>query len=261
MDRLISFAVTEADMESILFYTAGTVEQVLYPLAGKLERNYRESSARPFLAALAGPPGSGKSAIAAVLRTLLQERGLPAIVLPMDGFHRKNEELSSMRIRLRGEEVTLLSIKGAKETYDVESLIKSILQLREGSLTHWPLYSRTLHEPVERGIPLCNAEALYIIEGNYLLLDKEPWKEMLPLFDKKILITSRERILRRRIIRRKIRGGYRRREAALHFRRSDCRNIREVSDGSGHFDYLLAQEGKYRYRLPMECKTSTPKKL
>jgi pantothenate kinase len=250
MDRLISFSVTEADMKSTLFYTARTLEQALYPLAGNLERDYRESSSRPFIVGLAGPPGSGKSALAAVLRTLLKEKGLTAIVLPMDGFHRKNEELHSTHIRLRGGEATLLSIKGAKETYDVENLVKNILQLREGSLAHWPLYSRTLHEPVERGIPLPDAEVLYIIEGNYLLLDMEPWKGLLPLFDRKILISARERNLRRRLIRRKMRGGYRRRDAARHFRRSDRRNIREVSECSRRFDYLLVQEGKYRYSLP-----------
>ena len=249
MGRLIRFAVTESGMESTLLYTARTLKQALHPLALKLENDYLSTTTRPFIAAVAGPPGCGKSALAAVLCALLQREGLSAVVLPMDGFHRKNEDLRAESIRIEGREVTLLNIKGARETYDVESLIESTKLLREGSLAYWPLYSRTLHEPVERGIPLGHAEALYLMEGNYLLLDIDPWKRLLPLYDRKILILSRERMLRRRIIRRKMRGGYIRREAAGHFRRSDRRNIREVSERSGSFDYLLAQEGRYRYRL------------
>jgi hypothetical protein len=236
-------------MESTLLYTARTVTHALHPLALKLENDYLSATSRPFIAALAGPPGSGKSALSAVLCALLQREGLSATVLPMDGFHRKNDDLRSESIRIEGREVTLLNIKGARETYDVESLIESAKLLREGALSHWPLYSRTLHEPVERGIPLVHAEALYLIEGNYLLLDADPWKKLLPFLDRKILIASRERMLRRRIIRRKMRGGYTRREAAAHFRRSDRHNIREVSERSGSPDYLLAQEGRYRYRL------------
>ena len=249
---MICFDITESDMKSTLRFTDGTLKETLYPLVDTLRRDYERFSHRPFILALAGPPGSGKSAISAVLRILLGEKGIAVTVLPMDGFHKRNEALRSGTIHLAGEEVSLLSLKGARETYDTESFARCLTRLRDGERFYWPLYSRVLHEPVNRGIHVRDAGALYVIEGNYLLLNEKPWKSLVPLFDRKILIVSRERFLRRRIIRRKMRGGYTRKEAAAHYRRSDRRNIREVMDRSENSDYLLVQTGKYRYTL-VQC--------
>ena len=56
--------------------------------------------------AIAGPPGSGKSHMAAAICTHLGEA---SCTIPMDGFHLDNSVL---------EERGLLQIKGAAETFD-----------------------------------------------------------------------------------------------------------------------------------------------
>ena len=249
MGRLTCFDITESDMKTTLRFTDNTLKETLHPLVDMLRRDYEGSYRSPFILALAGPPGSGKSAIAAVMRILLGERGITVAVLPMDGFHKRNDELRSSTIRLAGGEVSPLSLKGAKETYDTESFALCLKRLRNGERFFWPLYSRVLHEPVNRGIHVGDTGALCIIEGNYLLLNEEPWKNLVSLFDRKVLIVTRERFLRGRIIRRKMRGGYTRKEATAHYFRSDRRNIREVMENSDDADYLLVQTGKYRYTL------------
>jgi hypothetical protein len=140
-------------------------------------------------------------------------------------------------------------MKGARETYDTEELSHSLGRLKGGDRFFWPLYSRTLHEPVERGIHIENRECLYIVEGNFLLLDLDPWRGFFELFDRSILIRSSMRLVRRRMIARKIRGGYSRAEARSHFRRSDRRNIAEVTNRSTDHDYLLIHRSRYRYTL------------
>jgi hypothetical protein len=67
------------------------------------------------------------------------------------------------------------------------------------------------------------------------------------------------RYLRRRIIERKVRGGYERTEAVSHFRRSDRYNIAEVWAYSKNFDYLLEQRGRFGYILKrMKLKSVKP---
>jgi pantothenate kinase len=249
MNRLISFNITESDMEWILFYTKQTAHGAFRPLADKLAGQYHTASMRPYCVALGGPPGSGKSAIAGVLRDMLSEAGITTIVLPLDGFHRRNEELKSTHILLDGCSVSLLALKGASETYDTDRLQDSLALLKKGEKFYWPIYSRITHEPSEEGLLIDNPQALYLIEGNYLLLQRKPWASMRPFFDKAIYIESREGLLRKRILMRKMRGGYSGRDAHRHFRQSDRRNIREILDDSGGWDYRLIHTGRFRYVL------------
>ncbi len=63
---------------------------------------------RGYVFGLAGPPGSGKSTVAAHLAG-----ALGAVVVPMDGFHLDNTELDRLRFR---------DVKGAPETFDADGL-------------------------------------------------------------------------------------------------------------------------------------------
>ena len=102
---------------------------------------------------------------------------------------------------------------------------------------------------MEDGILINNSQGLYIIEGNYLLLQKQPWLQMRSLFDRAIFIQSREGLLKKRIVTRKKRGGYSGSYARHHFQRSDRHNIREVLIHSGAWDYRLLHTGRYSYEL------------
>jgi pantothenate kinase len=248
MSRLVSFTITESDMEWSLFYTRETIDESLRPLAAELALQYESNASRPYCVALGGPPGSGKSAIAAVLRDMLSVPGITAIVLPLDGFHRRNEELRSTHIIQGGRSVSLLALKGASETYDIDRLQENLARLRTGEKFHWPIYSRITHETSEKGLLIDNPQALYLIEGNYLLLQRKPWVSMRSFFDKTIYIESREGLLKKRILMRKMRGGYSGRDARRHFRKSDRRNISIIMEHSGNFDYLLEHRGDYSYR-------------
>ena len=76
----------------------------------------RAHHAQRFLVAIAGPPGAGKSRLAAELHDILPE-GTSAVV-PMDGFHFDNAVLEQRGLSAR---------KGAPETFDFagfEALLK-----------------------------------------------------------------------------------------------------------------------------------------
>jgi pantothenate kinase len=249
MNRLVSFTITESEMTWTLHYTRRTVYGAFRLLVDELAAQYQAASMRPYCVALGGPPGSGKSAIAAVLGDMLSETGTTTVVLPLDGFHRRNRELKSTNIIRDGRSLSLYDLKGAGETYDTDRLHEYLARLRTGEKFYWPIYSRITHEPSEKGFLIENPQALYLIEGNYLLLQKEPWIGMRSLFDKAIFIASRQVLLKKRILMRKKSGGYSSRDARRHFHQTDRRNIREVLEDSGGWDYQLIHTGRFSYTL------------
>jgi hypothetical protein len=245
----VSFEIIESDLHHQIKYTWKTFNKTLLCLINQIIKIMDRVSDNRRLIAIAGPPGCGKSTIALTITELLKQHNINAVVLPMDGFHRKNSDLRANKTHIGKREVTLYDIKGAKETYDTAYLFKCIERLKRGEKFYWPIYSRSLHEPVENGILIDGKADVYFIEGNYLFLKTEPWSKLSSYFSLKIFIRSKKRFLRHRLISRKIKGGFSRREARDHYKLCDRRNIDEVLSNSTGFDFVLNQKGKYNYRL------------
>jgi pantothenate kinase len=249
MSRFYTFTITESELDFIIKYTKKSLEKAFFPLVRQIVEDFQNKGGQRYILCIAGPPGCGKSSIAKLLQILLEKQGIESQILPMDGFHLKNSVLKKKSVTIAGTETSLYSIKGAKETYSIETLVEYVQRLHRGDVFYWPTYSRTLHDPVDRGVRIDGGRYIYIVEGNYLLLLEHPWSQLQQYFDKRLFITSREFFLRPRVIRRKHMGGISRAEAHRHYRKSDRRNIREVLTNSGGYDWLLVQQGGYRYGL------------
>ncbi|ACL41449.1 phosphoribulokinase/uridine kinase [Pseudarthrobacter chlorophenolicus A6] len=118
---------------------------------------------------IAGAPGSGKSTLAARLQ---EEFGAgTAVVVPMDGFHLGNAVIDGTPLRAR---------KGAMDTFDAGGYLSLLRRLaaRDEAVVYAPEFRRTLDEPVAASIAVPADVPLVITEGNYLLADQEPWKEI-----------------------------------------------------------------------------------
>ena len=179
---------------------------------------------------LAAPPGAGKSTLAAVLERLAQSQpGMPRVqAVGMDGFHHTNAHLDRHTLDCPdGKPVSLRSIKGAPETFDVEGLARALHETRVSSdPVQWPAYSRVAHDVVADG-PIVSAP-IVIVEGNYLLFDESPWRDLAELCDLSIFVEAGEAMLRERLVARKVRGGLSRTEAERFFEQSDGKNARRV---------------------------------
>lgn len=142
--------------------------------------------------ALIGPPGSGKSTLADALAEALQATGHRAAVLPMDGFHYDDAVLTA-----RG----LLARKGAPETFDVAGFAHLLDRLRanQESEIAAPVFDRTLEvsRNAARLIP-ADVDCL-IVEGNYLLLDEDGWRDLANRFDLTVALDVEDAELRRRL--------------------------------------------------------------
>ena len=142
---------------------------------------------------IAGEPGSGKSTFAA----WIQQQFSPgtAVVVPMDGFHLGNAIIEGTPRRQR---------KGAIDTFDAGGYLSLLRRLarRDEPVVYAPEFRRTLDEPVAASIAVPADVPLVITEGNYLLAEQEPWKEVRAQLDEVWFVdTPRELRLERLIAR------------------------------------------------------------
>ncbi len=182
-----------------------------------------------FLAALAGPPGAGKSTLAAELVAAL---GKGAKAVPMDGFHYDDAVLIARNARDR---------KGAPDTFDVQGFRHLLTRLRVEEEVAIPLFDRDL-EISRAGADIIGPDdRILIVEGNYLLLNEAPWPELAPLFDLTIWIDVPETELDRRLLDRWAHYGKTPAEARAWIDGNDMPNIRRVSQGSRPADLVIRQ--------------------
>ena len=133
---------------------------------------------------LAGAPGSGKSTLAEALVARLPG----AVLLPMDGFHLDDRVLDA-----RG----LLARKGAPETFDAAGFVALLDRVRAGGEVVFPIFDRS-REIAIAGAGVIEAETrLVVVEGNYLLLDRDPWRAA--RYDLTVMLDVPEAELRRRL--------------------------------------------------------------
>jgi pantothenate kinase len=153
----------------------------------------RAANGARVVAAIAGAPGSGKSTQAERLAALLDARQPgSAIVLPMDGFHYDDLHLVPAGLRLR---------KGAPDTFDVGGLYHTLrrVRARDEPFVSVPVFDRDL-EIARAGARMIGAEVpIIIVEGNYLLLAREPWSRLRPLFDVAVLLDVPASVLHERL--------------------------------------------------------------
>ncbi|QDG89826.1 nucleoside/nucleotide kinase family protein [Pseudarthrobacter sp. NIBRBAC000502770] len=154
---------------------------------------------------IAGAPGSGKSTFAA----WLQEQFSPgaSVVVPMDGFHLGNAIIEGTPLRQR---------KGAIDTFDAGGYLSLLrrLSLRDEAVVYAPEFRRTLDEPVAASIAVPADVQLVITEGNYLLADQEPWKDVRAQLDEVWFLKTPPALRLQRLVERHVSFGMER-EAAV----------------------------------------------
>jgi pantothenate kinase len=122
---------------------------------------------------ITGAPAAGKSTLSRQLVAALDGR---AVEVGMDGFHFAQRELARLGRADR---------KGAPDTFDAVGYVALLRRLREAGpeVVYAPEFRRDLEEPIGSAIPVPPDVPLVVTEGNYLLLEAEPWRRVRPLLD------------------------------------------------------------------------------
>ena len=219
-------------------YSEEAIEKIVRPLLERMGKKH-DSEKRRILVMLAAPPGAGKSTFVSFLEHMAKEIILAKKVqaIGMDGFHRRQEYLTSHTTVVDGKEIPMVDIKGAPITFDLEALKNKIIELKENAVCKWPEYNRMLHNPVEDAIAV-DAD-IVLLEGNYLLLDEDGWRDISEYADYTISMKADPKMLRERLIDRKTASGNTREKAEKFVDFSDMANVRICLEHSKKADMEL----------------------
>jgi pantothenate kinase len=186
-----------------------SIAAAIFKRAGKSSR---------FIVAVAGPPGSGKSLLAERLHEVLPENS--SVVVPMDGFHFDDIVLNQRGLRPR---------KGAPETFDYAGFAALLKRIRAGEPDiAIPVFDRSM-ELSRAGAAIVGADVKFVlVEGNYLLLDEEPWTRLSGLFDFSIFLDVPRAELERRLMERWRGHGKSEEDARAWIASNDLPNVERV---------------------------------
>lgn len=181
--------------------------------------------------ALAGAPAAGKSTMAAALHRRLRDQKVASEVVQLDGFLLDTAVLDARGLRQR---------KGAPETVDAQGFLHLVRRLKAGGEVVAPVFDRSRDVAIA-GAQVVPADcAVVICEGNYLLFDEDPWRELGPLWD----LTARLDVplpeLRARLIQRWLDHGLSRAAATRRAESNDVANARRILDKELSAQLLLA---------------------
>lgn len=170
-----------------------------------------------FWLGLIGAPGSGKSTLSG---GLLERIGDQAVIIPMDGYHFSRAELDAMP-----DPTEAHRRRGAPFTFNAERFVRDLTLARDTGVGTFPTFQHGVGDPVEYGIELNRSKhRLVIIEGNYLLLDEEPWCHLVLLFDETWFIQVEIAIIRERLKQRFLANGLPEAAALERVESNDIRN-------------------------------------
>lgn len=229
-------------------YSEESVEHIFVPLLQKLTLLQKEKNKR-ILVMLAAPPAAGKSTMLSFLEHLSRntEGVTPITPIGMDGFHRYQSYLLSHTLLRDGKKIPMVDVKGTPETFDLEKLTAAIARVAAGAECGWPTYNRLLHNPTEDALWV--EGNIVVLEGNYLLLSWEGWRELQKYADFTMKIVANEKDLRDRLVSRKAASGASYADAVKFVEFSDLYNARICLRDSMDADLTLMMHADGEYTL------------
>lgn len=201
-------------------------------LAARVARLADAAAGRRVLVGVVGAPGSGKSTLAKRLANRLTAEGMPAVRVPMDGFHLADVALAERR---------LLDRKGAPETFDAHGYLNLLRRLRAetGHDVLAPGFERDLEQPIAASITVAPSHRVVVTEGNYLLDDADPWPAVRAELDEAWFVDLDDARRRSRLVDRHVKHGKTREAAQAWVDEVDEPNARRVLARSGTADLVV----------------------
>lgn len=184
-------------------------------------------SARVILG-ITGQPGVGKSTFAAALA-----KEIPgSVVLGMDGFH-----LAQSVLLARG----WAPRKGAVHTFDADGYVALLRRIRQDNgRTVWaPEFRRSIEDAIAGAVPVEPESRMVVTEGNYLLVEDDPWNQVPELCDEVWYLELPRDVRRARLTARHVGYGRSETEAWERTDGSDGKNAQLVASTRNRADVVV----------------------
>lgn len=214
--------VTEQDID--ISSLTDSQKEFYVDLFKEIVRLYQSKKKPRVIVGIAGPAGAGKSVIAAIFDEIAKQRPLPFKIetIGIDAFHYSNDFLLVNTI----DDEPLKNHKGRFDTYDVAKLAEALKRFSLGYGVSLPTYSRKTHDPIDDAINIKKGEAtLLIVEGLWLLYDKNDWEKVGKLLDYSIFVEADKEKVREGVLARHVRGGRTPEDASSYYEKNEAKNF------------------------------------
>lgn len=183
---------------------------------------------RRLVLGITGPPGAGKSTLAA---SLAETFGSHVALAPMDGFHFSNELLKTWGRQGR---------KGAPDTFDVDGYADMLRRVKHrGRVIYVPRFDRDLEASIGSALAIPPDAKLVITEGNYLLHEGDGWDQIRSLLDETWYLDISRDEAERRLFRRRVGHGHPEPEAHKWVSQVDLANYDAVCESKIRADLIV----------------------
>jgi pantothenate kinase len=199
-----------------------------------IEQRAKIGLSQRYLLGVVGYPGAGKSTFAgqlvAAINKLVQAE--ISVVVPMDGFHYSNEELDKRGLR---------PLKGIPDTFDAAGFVQLISRIKELSdrSVFCPKFDRGIEASIDNGIEVKPHHKIIVSEGNYLLLDKNPWNQLPKIFDEIWFINSSLEEIIPRLLARHHAGGRDEAAAKAKMESTDLPNAKLIEESRSRANRVI----------------------
>jgi pantothenate kinase len=149
-------------------------EDLVEQLASRaIQMSKQRTKHQRHLIGIAGPPGGGKSTTARLVHERINFMAPDsATLLPMDGFHLYKAELDAMPNRQEAYDR-----RGCPWTFDAAAFARCVEKAKAIGVEPLsvPSFDHAAGDPCEGDIRIEVYHSIVLVEGNYVLLDEEPW--------------------------------------------------------------------------------------
>jgi pantothenate kinase len=223
-----------------LFDSCRNMEDVYTALTARVLKRadsvLSNASTKRYIIGIAGGPGSGKSTLAKTICKRLNkvENKRVAVNVPMDGFHFYKKQLDTFP-----DPKAAYARRGAHWTFDATAYVDCIKKLKQGRNLKAPSFDHGVGDPRPDDIDISDDQHIIVSEGNYLLLDVEPWSQLTNIFDEKWYLECPQNEAMWRVFKRQISDGVTAKDSRERIEGNDRLNFIEIAGTVSRADIII----------------------
>eukprot|EP01083_Nonionella_stella_P081540 224655_1 len=192
--------------------------------------NSQITKSNRILIGIAGGPGSGKTLFSKVLSLYMDTvLNIKNVCISADAYHYHNKTLIANNIR--GQ-------KGLPQSMDDDKLYTDMLSLTHPTPSrsvYFPIYDRSIHDPVDDAIEVLPSVKVVIFEGLFMIY----WNKIRNLLDYVVFMDTSPQNMKNRLRDRKLKYGATLKDVQRNYDNIDSKTMQITASGKSDADCVI----------------------